>query len=949
MNCCRPDGTNVDPTRIVFPTECDPKEITLRDGLVYSSRYDVTLTQPGYYALSISNKTEPLWDAFFLGITRMHLECEYHLEPPTESPAEAFTWTASGGTALYPSLSGIMQLVSNKAGAGTKSLVNETSFGTVSGKFQGSRKPTGSSLSTCWKLEETPNSLPPEVLSDIRSASSEGKSLTKSTSKRLSSSRLGSKETLSGKQKVRELELLPAVQELGSDTTSEGKGILGEWEPERVENQGAPSETKVHVRNQNSEQLTRAEQAVEGISVEGLFTGSSENSSKTVLTLAALPCTGGHNKDGLNRTKSLEETCQVGAAGEPSIQNQMSKLRSEGRPYKPSAEASEKLSHGGGTEGLSPLSVAEKGRQSGQTMASTDDPGGEQLKDKSVSQSREEPDTAGYHEERSDGTKPSMPGADTSTVANQKRDSVTDQEPRDEALSTGRAACTEVQCLTDGKISIQALTLLSLQSRILQMATGSEWGELFGGPSHLPWGTHEEELGELREDVLFYEAEGHYTDSGEEYCLPLGEQQQLVKFLPSNVVSVRARKRKFSFMFAPFPGSHLLIDVRASMSLGMSLLGSIELVYCGIPPPLYQAPPTLYIATGRKCILSLDGAGLYGAVGQLVMLRQLEKEVRFLLGDTRLNVAACFDLIVGTGTGGLLALALLRGITLSRLLKEWAGICGKSPKQLSSDWRESFFIQIISGIHPTTLRSELVDKFGWQFLNTLKAPLGIITCSDAAQSPPQPFALRTFEHAYPPNHVRSHRGTSRCPLWVAAWATIASPGTLRAIRPEDFKSMGFSVEPSIKLTGATTAGALAANPTLVGLDECSRLVHKPLRSFIQSDLQLVASFGARECFGFPSTRQEAMEPFATESLTAATTCTHRETLHWLADRLDVYFRFNIPLVRGVVLSPLDPQGLMDLMAIATEYITDEKFFEVKKAAKILACHLRARLNDQCIK
>lgn len=58
-----------------------------------------------------------------------------------------------------------------------------------------------------------------------------------------------------------------------------------------------------------------------------------------------------------------------------------------------------------------------------------------------------------------------------------------------------------------------------------------------------------------------------------------------------------------------------------------------------------------FVFVCRKCILSLDGAGLYAAVGQLVMLRQLEKEVRFLLGDRRINLTSCFDFVVGTGTG----------------------------------------------------------------------------------------------------------------------------------------------------------------------------------------------------------------------------------------------------------------------------------------------------------
>lgn len=47
--------------------------------------------------------------------------------------------------------------------------------------------------------------------------------------------------------------------------------------------------------------------------------------------------------------------------------------------------------------------------------------------------------------------------------------------------------------------------------------------------------------------------------------------------------------------------------------------------------------------------------------------------------------------------GGLLALALLRGIGVTRLLKEWAGLDGKNLERLSPKWREAFFMGILSG------------------------------------------------------------------------------------------------------------------------------------------------------------------------------------------------------------------------------------------------------------
>lgn len=54
----------------------------------------------------------------------------------------------------------------------------------------------------------------------------------------------------------------------------------------------------------------------------------------------------------------------------------------------------------------------------------------------------------------------------------------------------------------------------------------------------------------------------------------------------------------------------------------------------------------------------------------------------------------------------------------------------------------------------------------------------------------------------------------------------------------------------------------------------------------------------------------------------------------------------MPVVGGIRLSPTNPIGLTDLMAVASEYITDEKFFEMKKTAKILAHSVKARMYEK---
>ena len=135
---------------------------------------------------------------------------------------------------------------------------------------------------------------------------------------------------------------------------------------------------------------------------------------------------------------------------------------------------------------------------------------------------------------------------------------------RDKRSGGCRSAATEGSP-SPTKLYARALSLPSLHSRLLQMtAAGSaDWGslDLLRMLGALPDGLlPEEEAEELREDVLFYEADGHYTETGEEYCMPLGEQQQLVKLLPSNLVSVRANSRKFSFLFVPSAGElHLYV------------------------------------------------------------------------------------------------------------------------------------------------------------------------------------------------------------------------------------------------------------------------------------------------------------------------------------------------------------------------------------------------------
>ncbi|CDJ69553.1 patatin-like phospholipase domain-containing protein, putative [Eimeria necatrix] len=931
----------MEPVRVFFPTEDDLKEVTLSKGPVYTSLFDVTITQPGYYALS------PFWDALFMGLSNMRLECRYSLEPPTDPSAGAPSWSTSAGAVLRPSMSGLMRLVSEN----TRFIGDATGhFSSQSARYEqdcGPKLMQGSFSTSRWHVSKggiLPGSPSQGMVENVPASTVERNQPRSGICEAPACTAAGSSGDRLTKPNEEQWKLTKSATERPCD---EGKGSVAEITSGDDLICEATRASELPPTKSNPTDSSCLPQTVQGVSLTALFEeGRLNDGDSPVQSFAAT----------VVRVTPKKET-ETFVLEEPGMKNSSQGSTGEPRTEKEDVDSSSSSTPPKLQQPLEPkrpitLSTAEDGPSEKSTVVNGAS-AGDQPKDSEIPLSQETPPRDCHlQEDPLHSTAPSEAHAQLSTVANctgsansggpELPEGSAEAERGLDKFDTSKDMCPK-------KFPLREDSFMSLHSWMLQLARGgtpSEWGnfDIFRSLSSLPEGPAiEEDQEELKEDVLFYEADGHYTDTGEEYSLPLGEQQQLVKLLPCNIVSVRAKRRKFSFIFVPSAGCHLLIDLRASMSLGMSLSSTLELVYCGSPSAIYKEISPLCASAGRKCILSLDGAGLYAAVGQLVMLRQLEKEVRFLLGDRRINLTSCFDFVVGTGTGALLALALLRGITITRLLKEWTGVAGKNLDELAPEWREAFFLQLVSGVEPKILRSELVDKFGWRFLNTLNAPLGTITCSDIAQSPPQQFVLRTYEHTSPASHVRSLRGTSRCPLWVAAWATIASPGSLRPIRPADLEGMGFFVEPKVCLTGSTSTNALAANPTLAGLEECARLAHKPLRSFIHSDLQLLVSLGARKFLTTSSVRQGPLEPFATEGLTTATLFAHREALHWLADRLDVYFRFNMPVVGDISLSPTNPHGLTKILSVASEYITDEKFFEMKKAAKILAHNIKARI------
>ena len=170
-------------------------------------------------------------------------------------------------------------------------------------------------------------------------------------------------------------------------------------------------------------------------------------------------------------------------------------------------------------------------------------------------------------------------------------------------------------------------------------------------------------------------------------------------------------------------------------------------------------------------ILSLDGGGVKG-LATLKLLRRLEQEVRRLTGRSDYELAHSVQLLAGTSVGGVLAIALASGVTLTTLCARF-----EQPATLRALFDESCWDRVVG---PLQWRPKY-DGVGKRHL--LQSLLGLDT-------------------------VFGERGST------AAAAGVESPGTLRP------------PPPPLLLVPIFDVGAGAVR--LVTSDQCRRWRERPL-------------------------------------------------------------------------------------------------------------------------
>lgn len=416
----------------------------------------------------------------------------------------------------------------------------------------------------------------------------------------------------------------------------------------------------------------------------------------------------------------------------------------------------------------------------------------------------------------------------------------------------------------------------------------------------------------------------------------IGESSEVIvsEGHPKRQLICRAQQEKMFYFYCSKAQRLLRLSVYGSLSLGMRLKGSYDLLYCSDRRLHPEKPLTPF--RRPAAILTLDGGGILG-ISSLKILERIELELQRKLNDPGARLVDCFDMIAGTSTGGIIALGLMTGMSISEMLTMWASMSGRIFEGNRTLFSGIFF----EGYDVAKLKNALGQSLGQRFLNTYKGPYCFVTATDVKTNPYQLVLLRNYRHKHLCNH--EYRGVTALPVWTAAWATSAAPTFLRGPTPEELEKMGLLMVPEVQLCDGAM---MANNPTMVALEEAARLGGKKLRQFIESDLQCVLSVGT----GQPTLRQTIERGSGTVStfqillnsthLLTSATSTHRDVLHWMADHEENYYRFNVPGIGDIPLDAIDKSSFDIILKATNDYLTDEKYFDMRRLTDLLASRYR---------
>lgn len=200
-------------------------------------------------------------------------------------------------------------------------------------------------------------------------------------------------------------------------------------------------------------------------------------------------------------------------------------------------------------------------------------------------------------------------------------------------------------------------------------------------------------------------------------------------------------------------------------------------------------------------VLSLDGGGVRG-IGTLLMLKTIED-------ITNRKIYEMFDAVVGTSTGGIIALMLANKKTASEVLELYKEYI---PQIFSRSWASSFFNP--SGLISNAYSEEPLEELGkvqgldQVLLKNMPIPCGVITTNDASNKPIFLNSLdaNNLDDVSDINALTAIRATSAAPTYFPAVPLASSKDKKKFRLGHEIYGVG-QLEKSI----SAIDGGLAAN------------------------------------------------------------------------------------------------------------------------------------------
>lgn len=278
----------------------------------------------------------------------------------------------------------------------------------------------------------------------------------------------------------------------------------------------------------------------------------------------------------------------------------------------------------------------------------------------------------------------------------------------------------------------------------------------------------------------------------------------------------------------------------------------------------------------RFQILSLDGGGLKGLFSAAV-LAHLEEDLDVRITDH-------FDLIAGTSTGGIIALALGYGMRPREVVQFYL----KNGARIFPPRRFGLLRQFrCSKYEPSALEQCLKECFGDRRLADSQKRLVIPSYSLGTDNV---YLFKT------PHHERLKRDW-RVPMWQVAMATSAAPTFLPAFTQVDKQRL-------------IDGGVWANNPVMVAVVEAASMLEVPLSAMRVLSLGTTDSIKGRspklDRGGFWQWKQDGSEVFLRGQSIGA----FNQALHLLDKE------------RAIRLDPVVPDGLFQLDKLSEDGLTE---------------------------